>query len=362
MDADTGKVIHAVNPDVRNYPASLTKMMTLYMLFDAMKAGRMSEGQRLTASAHAAGMPPSKLGLKAGDTITVRDAMLALITKSANDAAVVLAEAMGGTEAGFARHMTERAHRLGLRRTTFRNASGLPNSGQMSTARDMAVLAQRLIRDFPQYYRLFATAEFTYKGRVYRNHNALLENYPGADGLKTGYIRASGYNLVTSAERDGRRLIGVVFGGQSPRGRDRQMIAMLDRGFGSNPNAQAPLVAAAEPVEPALPATTATTMVEAVSEGDVAMPDGRWSIQVGAFARAANAKDAAQAASARLGSVAKDTLVAVVPSVGAKTRLYRARLTGMSEDAARQACKTLKSKRLDCLPIAPTAEMAEGSN
>ncbi|MGE4220965.1 MAG: D-alanyl-D-alanine carboxypeptidase family protein [Alphaproteobacteria bacterium] len=361
MDADSGKVIDAVNPDVRNYPASLTKMMTLYLLFDALKSGRMTENQRLTASAHAVGMPPSKLGLKAGDTITVREAMLALITKSANDAAVVLAEAMGGTEANFARQMTERAHRLGMRRTTFRNASGLPNNGQMSTARDMATLAQHLIKDFPKYYKNFSTAEFTYDGRVFRNHNALLENYPGADGLKTGYIRASGYNLVSSAERDGRRLIGVVFGGQSPRNRDRQMIALLDRGFATRPGKAAPLIAVTEPEEAVVPASAVAAV--AASEGEAAMADGRWAIQVGAFSRAANAKDAAHAASARLGGAAKDTLIAVVPSTSAKTRLYRARLTGMSEDAARQACRTLKSKRVDCLPIAPGSEpLAEGSN
>ncbi len=232
IEAGTGRVIHAVNADTRKYPASLTKMMTLYMVFDALDKGKLKLGQRLQVSKRATQMPPSKLGLKRGKSITVKNAVLALVTKSANDVAVVIAEALGGTESQFARQMTDRARTLGMTRTTFRNASGLPNSRQKSTARDMSILASALLRQFPEYYHYFSTTRFSYRGRVYGNHNRLLKSYEGMDGIKTGYIRASGFNLVASAKRNGRRLIGVVFGGKSSRSRDRHMAKLLNRSFG----------------------------------------------------------------------------------------------------------------------------------
>ncbi len=228
---DTGKVLHAVDPDTRLYPASLTKMMTLYLAFEALRRGHLRLDDKLRVSRHAAGMPPSKLGLEAGGGITVKDAILALITKSANDAAVVMAEALGGTEHQFAQWMTRKAHALGMNRTSFHNASGLPNSLQLSTARDMATLARALIRDFPEYYRLFATDEFTFRGRRHKNHNRLLQSYRGADGIKTGYTRASGFNLATSAVRRGSRLIAVVLGRKSPRSRNGHAARILDRAF-----------------------------------------------------------------------------------------------------------------------------------
>ncbi|MGH6621908.1 MAG: D-alanyl-D-alanine carboxypeptidase family protein, partial [Alphaproteobacteria bacterium] len=215
VDFETGRVLHAVNPDVRNYPASLTKMMTLYMAFEAIEKGRLKMSQALPVSARAAAARPSKLGLTPGSTISAHDAILAMMTKSANDAAVVVAEALGKTEHKFSQMMTRKAHELGMDRTNFRNASGLPNRRQLSTARDMATLAKHLLTDFPEKYRLFSTPEFEYDGRRYRNHNALLESYPGVDGVKTGYTNASGYNLVASAKRNGHRIIGVVFGGKS---------------------------------------------------------------------------------------------------------------------------------------------------
>ena len=220
VDAESGQVLHAVNADTRNYPASLTKMMTLFLVFDALEKGTLRLDQPLPVSKRAAGMPPSKLGLKQGQTITVEDAILALVTKSANDVAVVIAEALGGQETTFAKMMTERAQELGMSRTTFRNASGLPNRGQKSTARDMVRLAQALMEDHDKYYHYFSTQSFTYQGRTYRNHNRLLKGYKGTDGIKTGYIRASGFNLVSSVERDGRRVIAVVFGGKTSRSRD----------------------------------------------------------------------------------------------------------------------------------------------
>ena len=231
VDEQTGKVLHASNPDRRRYPASLTKMMTLYMVFDALKRGKLKLNQRLKVSRRAQGMAPSKLGLRRGQTITVKDAILALITKSANDVAVVVAEALGKTEINFAKMMTAKAKSLGMLKTRFRNASGLPNRRQISTARDMATLARRLIKDYPQFYHFFGTQRFSYKRRTYRNHNKLLRAYPDVDGIKTGYIRASGFNLVASTKRYGRRLIGVVFGGKSAKSRDRHMRKLFNRAY-----------------------------------------------------------------------------------------------------------------------------------
>jgi D-alanyl-D-alanine carboxypeptidase len=231
IDADSGRVLYEVNADTRNYPASLTKMMTLYLLFEALEEGRLTADQPLTVSRRAAGMPASKLGLKRGQSIRVEDAILVLVTKSANDVAVVVAEAIAGKETQFARLMTRKAKALGMTRTNFRNASGLYHRSQLSTARDMAILAQALMRDFPARYKTFSTRSFTYNGRSYRNHNKLLRNYKGTDGLKTGYIAASGYNLAASAKRDGHRVIAVVFGGKTARSRDRQVAKLLDRGF-----------------------------------------------------------------------------------------------------------------------------------
>ncbi len=231
VDAGSGDVLHEVNANTRNYPASLTKMMTLYLAFEALQSGRLEAKQALKVSWRAARMPASRLGLKRGQTISVENAILALVTKSANDAAVVLAEALAGSEGGFARRMTKKAGALGMTHTRFRNASGLHDRRQLSTARDMAMLARALIVDFPQFYKYFSAKSFRYKGRTYRNHNRLLKSYSGTDGLKTGYTRASGYNLATSTVRNGRRLIAVVFGGKTARARDRHMASLLDKGF-----------------------------------------------------------------------------------------------------------------------------------
>lgn len=242
VDADTGEVLYARNADQRRYPASLTKMMTLYMTFEALEKGRLRLDQPLKVSKRAAGQTPSRLGLKAGQTITVNQVILALVTKSANDAATVVAEALGGTEIEFAQAMTERANSLGMVRTRFTNATGLHNRRQRSTARDMSTLALALMSDFPQYYHYFSTATFTYRGRRYENHNGMLGTYRGTDGIKTGYVRASGFNLVASVERGDRRLIGVVFGGRSPRSRDVHLRQLLDQAFAAPPTRSAALI------------------------------------------------------------------------------------------------------------------------
>ncbi len=231
IDAETGEVLRSRNADIRRYPASLTKMMTLYLFFEAIDQGRLSLDSKLKVSKRAAGQPPSKLGPSAGSTIRVEDAIRALVVKSANDIAVVVAEALGGTEVKFAQKMTSKARTLGMTRTTFRNASGLPNRKQRSTARDMAQLARALMRDFPHRYHYFDDERFGYRGREHRTPNRLLGRYRGMDGIKTGYIRASGFNLVASAERDSRRVIAVVFGGKTASSRNSHMANLLDLGF-----------------------------------------------------------------------------------------------------------------------------------
>ncbi len=228
VDANSGQILHSLNPDVLCYPASLTKVMTLYMLFAQLDAGKLQMSDRLRVSAFAARQAPSKLGFSAGDTITVRDAILAIVTKSANDVAVTVAENVGGSEAAFASRMTSTARRLGMMNTSFVNASGLPNPRQLTTARDMAILAIRIRRDFPQYYAYFNTTQFAWRGQVIPTHNHLLGKYPGTNGLKTGYTVASGFNLTAAVDRNGRRVVGVVLGGSSVQARDLRMMAMLD--------------------------------------------------------------------------------------------------------------------------------------
>src|SRR5687768_12284144 len=228
VDANTGNTLFASNADARRYPASLTKMMTLYILFEELQAKRLSLSTRLTVSARAAAQSPSKLGIRAGKTIKVEDAILALTTKSANDIAVVVAENIGGSVSGFAARMNRTARALGMRNSTFRNPHGLPDSGQVTTARDMARLGAALQDRFPTYYRYFGVKTFTYAGKRYRNHNRLLGSVAGVDGIKTGYTKASGFNLVSNVERDGRHIIAVVMGGKTGASRDahmRQLIA-----------------------------------------------------------------------------------------------------------------------------------------
>ncbi|MEM6902292.1 MAG: D-alanyl-D-alanine carboxypeptidase [Pseudomonadota bacterium] len=264
IDAYTGEVLSSDRADKRLFPASLTKIMTLFMVFEALEQEKVSLDEELPVSKRAAGMPPSKLHLTAGRTIQLEDAVLALVTKSANDAAVVIAERLGGSEIQFARKMTDRARQLGMRNTTFRNASGLPNRYQKSTARDMATLGRVLISRFPEYYSYFSTRRFEYGGRKYRNHNRLLGSYDGVDGIKTGYINASGFNLVASAQKDGRRIIGVVFGGRTAARRNNHMVKLLDRGFATASRRNL-VLAGVPPIPKARPSSTTVT-AETVTE------------------------------------------------------------------------------------------------
>lgn len=231
VDAVTGETLHQEMDDQLRYPASLTKIMTLYIAFDEVAAGRLEMDDRIQVSAKAASQPPSKLGVRPGDSLSVEEGLNAIAIKSANDIAVAMAERISGSEAAFAQRMTRQARALGMADTNFRNASGLPDSQQVTTARDMAVLARAMLRDHPQHYAIFSQPSFDFRGQTIYGHNRVTHRLAGADGLKTGYINASGFNLVTSASRDGRRLVGVVMGGRSADSRDRYMESLFNDTF-----------------------------------------------------------------------------------------------------------------------------------
>ncbi|MBR4126778.1 MAG: D-alanyl-D-alanine carboxypeptidase [Alphaproteobacteria bacterium] len=236
IEAETGRVLFSENATEKRYPASLTKMMTLYLVFDALEKGEIQMDQLLTVSKKAASMPRSRMGLKENTTISIENVVFAMISRSANDAAVVIAEGLAGSEALFADKMTRVARELGMKNTRFKNASGLHNKDQVTTAQDMAILSMALIQHFPEYYKLFSVRGFRYGKRYYGNHNLVARFYKGGDGLKTGYVDASGYHVVGSAVRDGKRLIGVVMGRNSVRERDRHIFKLLDSGFAALKN------------------------------------------------------------------------------------------------------------------------------
>jgi D-alanyl-D-alanine carboxypeptidase len=231
IDAKDGSILYSRAADQPRYPASLTKMMTLYLLFEAIEGGRISRNGTITVSANAAAKPASKLYLKAGDTISVETAIRALAVKSANDVATAVAEEIAGSEEAFARRMTTKARSLGMRSTVFTNASGLPDSRMRTTARDMALLSIALRRNYPHYYSYFSLRSFDFKGKKITGHNKVLDMVAGADGIKTGYIRASGYNLAASVRRSGKSLVAVVMGGDSGRARDAHMAQLLTASF-----------------------------------------------------------------------------------------------------------------------------------
>ena len=375
LDADTGGVLYSRNADTRNYPASLTKMMTLYLTFEALEQKRLRLDSALPVSRRAAGQPASKLGLQVGDSITVHEAILSLVTKSANDVATVLAEALGRTEVDFAIQMTKTARRLGMQRTTFRNASGLPNRRQLSTAADMARLAMAHQRDFPQYYKYFATTEFTFRGRVYRSHNNVLKNYKGAEGMKTGYIRASGFNLVSSVKRDGHRLIGVVFGGRTAASRDSHMRRLLDTSFrrvASNPKiasyirpmeitptspAHLPKRFAKVPQPPRRPVDLADEVVAVHAPSR-----GNWAVQVGAYWQQDKAARRLDALAASHPDLLADGERTVSAKKAGRRTIYRARFRGLPEHDARDACKLLSRQDIDCLAIPPANASLQTAN
>ncbi len=338
IDTTTNKILHSVNADTRNYPASLTKMMTLYMVFEALEKGTIQLDDEMVVSSRASQRPPSKLGLRRGQTIKVEDAILALVTKSANDVATVVAETLGETERKFAQMMTAKARKIGMKRTTFRNASGLPHRGQLSTARDMATLGIRLMNDFPGKYEYFATRSFHWKGSTYSNHNKLLKNYKGVDGIKTGYTRASGFNLVTAVERKGHRLVGVVFGGKTAKRRDAHMRTLLTRSFKKIPG-EPQIVQQSD--EKSSPVKTA----EYVSNGN------QWAIQVGAYHNKGRAAKWAETALDRVVDVVKGGETVVSPLRNKRRTVYRARIVDLTKKEAYRACKSLKSRDMQCMVV-----------
>jgi D-alanyl-D-alanine carboxypeptidase len=401
VDMNSGSILYSQSADLPRYPASLTKMMTLYVLFGYLRAGKVTPTSELVVTPHAASQAPTKLGLKPGATISTTDAVKALVTQSANDAAVTIAENLAGTEENFARVMTDTARSIGMNATTFRNASGLPNEDQITTARDMATLAAHLIHDYPEYYGVFETRYFTFNGHKYRNHNKLLFGYQGCDGIKTGYTKASGFNLTASVHRGNKHLVAAVLGGKTGGQRDAAMRSLLDRHFAkatdtkptpaqllaslvpapSPPAVQKPAYTLAPPT-PAPSASTAragetstdttadtTTDTEEGDTGDPAEPieasltvtepgakatikpgkyQGAFQVQVGAFTSEAEAQN-------RLGMVqqrASDLLDGHMPFTTSfmmgDEEWYRARFAGFSRESAQAACATLKKMSLDC--------------
>ncbi len=379
LDHESGNVLYAVNADRRSYPASLTKVMTLYLLFDALDSGKVSLDTMMPVSSHAAAQSPSKLNLAPGDRISVEDAVLALVTKSANDVAVVVAEHLGGTEDAFADMMTRKARQIGMNATTYQNASGLPNLAQVSTPRDQATLGRQLIRNHGKYYHYFSTRQFRWRGQPISTHNRLMLRYQGADGIKTGYINASGFNLIASAKRDGRRLIGVVFGGDTAAWRDKNMAQILDKGFAranggadirtaqaeAEDNAELDnLIAKAKGAKPvkvaaaaaAKPVKTAAVKRRVADDEEEGDDDPvSWAIQVGAFAEYKPAHVAASNAAKKLGGLVSRASIRVDKAKQGKQMLFRARLSGFTEDQARAACKRLARAKKDCKLVQPSA-------
>jgi D-alanyl-D-alanine carboxypeptidase len=307
----------------------------------------------------------------AGSTISVRDVILGLVTKSANDAASVAAEALGGTEPAFAEKMTQKARKLGMNNTTYRNASGLPDPAQKTTARDLAKLSLALYRDFPQYWHYFGTREFSYGGRVHANHNHLMSRFEGMDGIKTGFINASGFNLAASAVRNHRRLIGVVMGGESARSRDNQMAKLLNTAFAggfksrdsdmmmasdeSEDDAEKPGIAkrTMAALSPMSRAEAAPVAAAGKSVRRLAAPTAGWSIQIGAYGRKEMAEKAASSAKARLAAIKGKPVHVVSPGKGDKEPVYRVRLVNFSKKEAQNACRALHKKRVSCQVVAP---------
>ncbi|GKS70360.1 D-alanyl-D-alanine carboxypeptidase [Nitrosomonas sp. PY1] len=368
IDADTNQVLHELHADASRYPASLTKMMTLYILFEALEQRKLNLDTPLHVSNYAASMPPTNINLRPGDSISVREAIIALIVRSANNVATVVAEALAGDEISFGQMMTDKARRMGLRSTTFRNASGLPNNQQVTTARDMANLSVRLMKDFPQYYYYFSTPSFNFRGVTYTSHNRMVKNVYGVDGLKTGFIRASGFNIATSAKRDNRRIIVVVMGGRTAVLRDQQVSQLLEYGFNGgkpvqfaiNDSMVRPATVAGKrnqklssaslsnsnkktgPFRASKPITKQkSTQTKALSLTN--RKNGQWGVQVGSFAQQKKARAQAKVAKKWISGSVDISEIAI-----SNQKLYRARLIGLQESQARAGCQSLSRNGMEC--------------
>ena len=362
VDVETGQVISSDAPNHLWYPASLTKMMTVYVALSEIEAGRLSFDDKIKVSSYAAGQSPVRFGLKAGQVITVRQAINAAIVASANDAAVALAEKIAGSEEAFAARMTATARDLGMARTVFRNASGLPHDGQVTTARDLAVLASALLRDYPKHYPLFNQRAVTIGKRSRGTVNGILGSYAGADGFKTGFTCGSGYNLVASATRDGRRVIGVVLGSANRGQRTIEMTGLLNRAFAMNTSKGATLAELGQIVTKADNGAAPTILsggkcTAAVGEdGGTITSAARlsgWGVVFGAYPERGKAEQVLKSAKATLGGLAKGGRPAIVQKAYEGTARYSAMLVGLDQAAAGKACKALWDKDVYCLAVSP---------
>lgn len=374
LDAEDGKVIYESNADELRYPASLTKLMTLYITFNALENKKLKLTDKLKVSRVAAGRSPSKLGVPAGSTISVQDAVLAVIVKSANDCATVLAEHFSPTEADFAKLMTDTAKKLGMKHTTFKNASGLPNSQQKTTARDMSILAMAVYHHFPQYYKWFSQKSFMYKGQRITGHNHLLDTFKGADGMKTGYTAASGFNIITSAKRGNKRVIAVTMGHRFLNERDKHAYKMMDLGLDHmcknknvnvaklttaiNGRAPQTRVAAKTQVKPA-PVRVASQKTQALpaTRQYAAVSNGKYALQVGSFSDYSRAKNYALKVKNNIAKTysVHDIMVEKVSSP--KGDLYRSKVVGFAKNDAAKICRSMIQKKQACLVVADNSKM-----
>jgi len=376
IDAASGEVLYAQHADSPRYPASITKVMTLYLTFEALSEGRLKLTDRVVYSQYAAAQPATRLGVQAGDSISVDEAIRAMSVKSANDAAVAMAERLAGTEPRFAALMTLRGQELGMSNTRFVNAHGLPDSRNVSSARDLAILSRAIMRDFPQYYSYFGLKGFTFRGAYVPGHKRLLDTMPGFDGLKTGFTNASGYNLAGSAVRGGRRLIAVVLGGPSAAWRDNNMEDLLLTGFEvlerRSHGDKTTIAANLYDIDPRGPMVR-PSVEDSEGDQDISAPSmtdvpqrsaqrpgaskatakpaapGTWGIQVGSFRNQTLARTQlgiVKSKVARLLGEADD----FVESAGGT---FRAQFLGVNEETARKVCKSLSADRQPCLVVAP---------
>tara|TARA_Y100001970_G_scaffold201364_1_gene245047 strand:+ start:462 stop:1559 length:1098 start_codon:yes stop_codon:yes gene_type:complete len=331
IDFDTKEVLFEVNANTKNYPASLTKIMTLYILFDQIDKGLFTYETKLKVSKIASSRSPSKLYLEAGSYIKVEDAIMALIIKSANDVATVVAENISGTEKEFAKLMTRYARNLGMSKTTFKNASGLPNRAQLTTARDISILSHALISNFPKEYKLFSKQKFTYNGKTYKTHNKLMLSYKGADGIKTGYIRASGFQLAFSAVRNNKRLVGVIFGGDTGKQRDRSLKIIMDKEF-----AELGIKNTKEKKSTIVKKETKKTKTSS------------YSIVVGTFKYRKSAEKQLKLIKSKYPKTTTNKKASIVLIKVSGKQLYESRFDNFSKKEAYSACKRLKKYNRDC--------------
>ncbi|SFB46213.1 D-alanyl-D-alanine carboxypeptidase (penicillin-binding protein 5/6) [Rhizobium sp. NFR07] len=383
-DASSGKVLASENAETLNHPASLTKMMTLYITFEALKARKIRWDDEIVMTPNAASKIPFKLGVKAGQTITVREAVYGMAIRSANDAAAAMGDHLGGSEERFGAIMTAKARQLGMRSTVFRNASGLPDEAQVTTARDMAVLAIALIRDYPKEYQIFSQRSFTFRGRTIKGHNNLMYRYPGMDGIKTGFVNASGYNLASAVTVNGRRLIGVVLGGKTARQRDNRMAELLDQtvpGGGGLPGVavasraqkrsaegavalatEMPIPSERREITVGVPAKAAATvtpyastpvspLAEIASANTQAGGADLWRIQISAAGSRSSASAVLEKAMPLLTDFGQ-LAPSVEGSYSGRQEVFRARLVGFAgREEATRACSVLKARSIDCFVV-----------